>query len=79
MLCVGTFKHNDAEGRSKRALNVGLQFCALKKVLNQHEVRKPFESGAYLVESRLLQVRNDTLPKERRRADDVQHLVVVLE
>ncbi|KAJ7688781.1 hypothetical protein B0H14DRAFT_2653039 [Mycena olivaceomarginata] len=28
--CVrGTFSHNDTEGRSERALSVGLEFCAL--------------------------------------------------
>jgi hypothetical protein len=29
MLCAGTFSHNDADGRSERALSVGLEFCAL--------------------------------------------------
>jgi hypothetical protein len=31
MLCAGTFRHNGVEGRSERALSVGLQFCTLKK------------------------------------------------
>ena len=34
--------------------------------------------GTYLREPFLLQVRDDALPEERRRADDVQHLLVVV-
>jgi hypothetical protein len=79
MLCAGIFRHNDTEGRNEHVLSVGLQSCGLKKSTKiSMKSENHFESGAYLGESLLLQIHNDTLPKERQRADDVQHILVVV-